>query len=241
MDIINICSAQKGYTITLGRRGENAVTEVVFDFAPWATEFGQGTVSLLIKRSCDINPYPVILSVDGDTVTWIVTSTDTACMGGGAAEFIYTVDEKIAKSVVFRTTVLADIGEPADPPDPYESWLNTLVELGEETAQNAQEAEEAQRKAEEAQAAAENAAEIASEKIDDAFAERTVSYEGNSGLAGGKACVLTDCVANGITELSVLIDASSAISSIQLDLLRDNILNSTGVIWITPVKMLSFP
>lgn len=223
MNIINICSAQKGYTITLGRRGENAVTEVVFNFNEWIQEFGQGTVSLLIKRNCDINPYPVILSVDGDTVTWIVTSTDTACMGGGAAEFIYTVDEKIAKSVVFRTTVLADIGEPADPPDPYESWLNTLVELGEETAQNAQEAEEAQRKAEEAQAAAENAAEIASEKIDDAFAERTVSYEDNYSAYGGKAAYLADCVANGITKLSVLIDASSAISSIQLDVLKENI------------------
>lgn len=146
MNIINIAlgvDTQPCSSITLGRRGENEVTQVVVDFSSWVEEFGAGVITLLAMRSQDTSAYPVVLTLDGNAATWDVTSTDTAYKGSGRAEFIYTVGEQIAKSVVFNTVVMQDIGEPSEtPPDPYEDWLERLTELGAETQANAQVAEQ---------------------------------------------------------------------------------------------------
>ena len=72
----------------------------------------------------------------GQTATWLVTSTDTAYKGAGLAEFVYTIGDQIAKSVVFNTTVLPDIGDHSEtPPDPYEDWLDTLIDLADEVVE----------------------------------------------------------------------------------------------------------
>lgn len=165
MNIVNITlgvDTQPCSSITLGRRGENEVTQVAVDFSSWVEEFGAGVITLLAMRSQDTSAYPVVLSLDGNTATWDVTSTDTAYKGSGRAEYIYTVGEQIAKSVVFNTVVMQDIGEPSEtPPDPYEDWLERLTELGAETQANAQAAEQsAEDAAESAQQAAESAASI---------------------------------------------------------------------------------
>lgn len=162
MNIINIklgVDTQPCSAITLGRRGENEVTQVVVDFSSWVGEFGAGVITLLAMRSQDTSAYPVVLSLDGNTATWNVTSTDTAYKGSGRAEYIYTVGEQIAKSVVFNTVVMQDIGEPSEtPPDPYEDWLERLTELGAETQANA---EAAQQSAEDAEQSAQEAAQEA--------------------------------------------------------------------------------
>lgn len=162
MNIINIklgIDTQPCSAITLGRRGENEVTQVVVDFSSWVEEFGAGVITLLAMRSRDSSAYPIVLTLDGSTATWDVTSTDTAFKGSGRAEFIYTVGEQIAKSVVFNTVVMQDIGEPSEtPPDPYEDWLERLTELGAETQANA---EAAQQSAENAAQSAEDAAQSA--------------------------------------------------------------------------------
>ena len=180
MKTINI-SVTGSFPFIIGRRGENAVTEIVFDFSAWNHEFGSGVCTLLVKRPRDGSAYPVALTYSGNTAKWLVSSTDTAQAGFGTAEYVYTVSEQIAKSVLFDIQILEDIGEPsATPPDPYETWIDTLTDLGAETLQNAQDAqaaqtaaETAQDKAENAQAAAETAqgkAEAAQGKAEDAAA-----------------------------------------------------------------------
>ena len=161
---INVTNAS---AFTIGRRGENEVTSIIFDYSAWLAEFGPGTVTLLVKRNTDADPYPVVLSPSEDnTAIWLVTSTDTAYIGNGQAEFSYLVDSQIKKSIVYRITVLPDIiGTPSpEPPDPYETWIDTLLNLAGETQQNAEAAagsataaETAQGKAEDAQEAAETA------------------------------------------------------------------------------------
>ena len=128
--------------LQIGRRGENEVSEVIFDYSAWVAEFGPGVVSLLVRRSKDNSAYLVAMtSGAGNTKVWTITSTDTQYVGGGRAELIYTVDEQIAKSVVYKTNVLPDIGEPSEtPPDPYETWLDTLTALGSEVEGYAQDA-----------------------------------------------------------------------------------------------------
>ena len=115
-------------SIELGERGENAVIEVVLDFAPWVEEFGEGSVSLYVKRNGDATAYPVFLDINGAEATWTISDTDTNKLGRGEAEFVYIVGEKIEKTAVFGFFVKRDIGKPDDtPPDGFEIWLDRLA------------------------------------------------------------------------------------------------------------------
>jgi len=159
---MNTINVENCKTLLIGRRGENEVTTVAFDFAEWQTEFGSGVVDLYVKRFGDESAYPVVLTIDGTVASWLVTETDTNVAGYGKAEYVYRVDGKIAKSAVFPFFVAEDIGQPAsEPPDPYESWLEQLTALGAETEANAQAAEQsAENAAQSAEDAAESAASV---------------------------------------------------------------------------------
>lgn len=132
MKTINICAGQPA-RIVIGRRGENEATEVVFDVSALVSTYGDGTAVLLAKRPNDTTAYPVTVEQDGSTVTWTVSDTDTAYQGGGECELFWYVDDTLAKSVVYGTTIGRDIGEATDdPPDAYESWVEQLIALGAE-------------------------------------------------------------------------------------------------------------
>lgn len=144
MIVLRINSSQQGVNLSLGRRGENAVRQVIFDYSGWKAAYGSGVVTLLVKRAGDAAAYPVALTYDGDTAIWTVSATDTDKVGNGVAEFKFTVGEQVAKSALFGFNVQQDIGVPTtDPPDPYESWLDALEDLESATLQNAQDAQEA--------------------------------------------------------------------------------------------------
>lgn len=113
--------------IQLGRREENEATEIVFDISYFIEKFGDGTATLLAKRSQDANVYPVAVTQDGNKVTWIVSNADTAYEGQGKAELQWFVGDVLAKSIVFRTWVDPDIGEEGEVPEPYEGWVTQLL------------------------------------------------------------------------------------------------------------------
>ena len=159
MRIINSSVCFQTPTLMIGRRGENAVTEVRFDYSAWEDLFGTGVIDLYVKRNGDAAAYPVVLNTETPGIAvWTITNTDTNVIGKGKAELTYTINEQLAKSYVMSFEVTEDIGQPAsDPPDPYVSWLETLGELGAITEANAQAAERAQEAAETAQEKAETA------------------------------------------------------------------------------------
>lgn len=172
MRTVNVIIGQtpQSYGIVIGRRGENEATAIQFDVSSLVEVYGDGTASLLVKRSQDTTAYPVVVTRSGNICTWTVTNTDTAYKGKGECELFWYVDETLAKSIVYSISVGRDIGDASsDPPDPYESWLETLTELAAETETNAREVSEdtvivrgyAQEAAESAEAA-EQAAESAS-------------------------------------------------------------------------------
>lgn len=170
-------------TLFIGRRGENEVTEVVFDFSEWQEQFGAGVIDLYVKRNLDVDAYPVVLSVDGTVATWLVTAADTDVVGNGKIEFVYTVNEKVAKSAVFPFFVGEDIGESSpEPPEHYQSWLEQLTELGAETQANAQAAAQSANEAAESAASAEADAQIASSSASEAV-ESATSADANAKLA----------------------------------------------------------
>ena len=131
-------------TNTIGFGGENGVTEVVLDFSSWAEEFGQGAISLLVRRAMDADPYPAVLVTDGTTATWTITDVETSYKGHGEAQWIYTVGEQIKKSAVFGFNVDRSLNSPvAETPEAYETWVERMIELGADVEQIAQQVYEA--------------------------------------------------------------------------------------------------
>lgn len=115
----------------IGFGGENGVTEVVCDFSAWASEFGEGDISLVIRRSMDIDPYPAVLTVDGTTAVWVITDIETSYKGTGEAQWIYTVGEQVKKSAVFGFCVNRSLNSPTiETPDAIRTWFDDLVALG---------------------------------------------------------------------------------------------------------------
>ncbi|MBO5740751.1 MAG: hypothetical protein J6R54_02045 [Bacteroidaceae bacterium] len=144
--------------IIIGRRGTYNTEQVVFDVSYLTQTYGSGSAVLMVKRPVDQTAYPATTTQDGDSVTWVITATDTSYKGHGECELFWFVDNALAKSVIYTIAVLRDIGETTEEaPDPYETWVDTLTDLGAETLQNAQAAETAQGLAEDAQTAAETA------------------------------------------------------------------------------------
>ncbi len=118
--------------IAIGLVGENLVDTVNFDFSDWVSEFGTGTISLVLKRATDTQPYPVTLTVSGTTATWNVTVTDTQDKGYGIGQLVYIVGEQVKKSTIFRFFVGESITGTPNPPDPYDEWLQSVLEASAE-------------------------------------------------------------------------------------------------------------
>lgn len=131
------------HPLPLGIRGENEVTQVVFDVSAWVAAYGDGVVQLQVRRPGDSAAYPVTLTRSGNDAIWTLSSTDLAVRGECKAEYIYTVGTAVKKSCVLYYYVQTDIGDGGPAPDPYEDWLETLEELAAQTEQNAADAEAA--------------------------------------------------------------------------------------------------
>lgn len=119
------------FTLYLGRQGENKVKQIEFDFSDFVEQFGIGGLSLIVKRPVDSDPYPVAMDVTGNVATWLISDVDTAVVGQGEAQLIYSVNDKVKKTVILKTKVdpsLAPASE--DVPDPYQNWLDDLAEIG---------------------------------------------------------------------------------------------------------------
>lgn len=127
-------------TLYLGRQGENNVKEILFDLSYLKQEFGDGSVSLVMQRPTDYEPYPVALDIVDGSAVWTVSNVDTSVDGIGKVQVTYSVDEQIKKSVIYKTKVLPSLKpESETPPDAFENWLDTLGNLsGQISADKAQ-------------------------------------------------------------------------------------------------------
>lgn len=191
--------------VNLGEKGENKVTAIQFDYSAWIEEYGNGAISLLVKRKGDSSAYPVVLTTADGIATWTISDTDTAVQGYGKAEYIFTIDDKVAKSAVFSFFVAQDLGAAGDPPDPYESWIDTLTALGGETLINAQAAQAAQSGAETAQTAAETAATNAATS-----ATNAAQSAGAARFAAESALASSDSASASATTATASASAASA-------------------------------
>lgn len=142
---IRLTSAGSGRPIEFGFTGENAVTQITFDYSDWANEFGDGALALSYQRYTDNSPYTALLTQIEDTkAVWVLSEdTELAVAGHGTFEATYIVDNVKKKSVIYRFNVATSMGDGTEPPEPYVSWLAQAEEISAEVSNNAYRAEQA--------------------------------------------------------------------------------------------------
>lgn len=123
--------AQKNKKIILGRQGEDRAVRVVWPgiVSEWSSLYGDGSFQLSVRRFGDKNAYPVVVEVNGDDISFTVTSAETAIAGIGKCELTYIANGSIAKSATWETVVLNSLtGQtPSEPPEePAKSWFTAI-------------------------------------------------------------------------------------------------------------------
>lgn len=130
-------------TIPIGREGENDALVIKFPYVKeWESLYGSGTFELMNHRPDDVDPYPCVVDSDGDSVLWIINASDVAQVGRGRCQLTYVVNDTIAKSIIFATTINESIGDAGDPPAPYQSWVTDVLQAGAAAVQSAESAAE---------------------------------------------------------------------------------------------------
>lgn len=127
MIIINI-NTDKSALIDIGRQGEHGVRQVWFDLSYLIENFGDGTALLVNQRPMDSAPYMVTTEQNGNTLVWTIGETDTAYEGFGKLEIRWTVNNDLAKTVVYRTMTAKSLTGDSQVPDPYQSWYDELID-----------------------------------------------------------------------------------------------------------------
>lgn len=140
IEITSLCGQ-----ISLGKQGENLARVVCFDEpAMWKETFGEGKCELVHQRSGDEAPYPVVLNVENDKVSWKITNADTAIVGDGKCELHYIVDDVVVKSKIWTTTVLPSLGGAIEEaPEPQKAWVDQVLNAAKEVEENTQRVENA--------------------------------------------------------------------------------------------------
>jgi hypothetical protein len=123
--------AQEGVVIPLGRQGENEANTVQFPISGWAEQYGVGEFVLTHKRSGDTDPYLCVTtpSADNDILSWVINSADVAEAGNGCAQLTYFVNDAVAKSVIYSTSVLPSLTSGITP-DPQQPWIEQVMQAG---------------------------------------------------------------------------------------------------------------
>ena len=128
--------------IPLYQEGEDGATCIVFDLAPYITQWGDGTAEVLHQRQGDAAPYPVQLTQEGDRARWLVQSEDIRS-GSGRLQLIWRTETAVARSPVLCTLAAASLGAETDPPDTERPWLDTALQAAADAEESARRAEDA--------------------------------------------------------------------------------------------------
>lgn len=116
--------------IRLGRLGENERMRIAFDVERYLDELPGASFVLLNQGPGDAAAYPcAAVELDGSTLYWTITSAELGVVGRGRCELIVTVDNVVAKSVIYDTQVLTALDGGGTVPPDWESWQETFAGL----------------------------------------------------------------------------------------------------------------
>ena len=96
MKIINIIIGEEtaGKCLPLGRRGEHDVLQYRFDLSRWVEMYGDGELTIKVRRNGDAEPYTGTLERVGHDALWTISARETDKAGAGRVEFKYTTAGK---------------------------------------------------------------------------------------------------------------------------------------------------
>lgn len=115
--------------INIGKQGENAATQVIFDVSEMISTYGSGTATVVIQRQGDLESYMHDdTTQSGSDVTWTVSSADTEIAGTGRVQLFWTVDDELAKTVTYAFFVEEALGNPQDAPVVEGGWITDEVD-----------------------------------------------------------------------------------------------------------------
>lgn len=149
--IIATVETDSGALLQIGRQGEHDARQVWFDLTWLVENFGEGEAVLVHQRTNDEAPYICQTTREENRLIWVIDEIDTAYEGFGKAEIRWTVDGALAKTVIYKTSVMKSLTGDTVIPDPYESWYDRMMD---KIGDNEQYAEEARQSAEDAEATA---------------------------------------------------------------------------------------
>lgn len=155
--IIATVETDSGALLQIGRQGEHDARQVWFDLNWLVENFGEGAAVLVHQRTNDEAPYICQTTQENNRLIWVIDEIDTAYEGFGKAEIRWTVDGALAKTVIYKTSVLKSLTGDTVIPAPYESWYDRMMEQIGDNQEYARQA-----------AAAAQAAEQAAEDIESA-------------------------------------------------------------------------
>ena len=121
----------KKIVIPIGFEGENDHTRVIIDAGEVFAQYPSAAASLRVKTPQG-SIYPVVVNRDGDRVIWNGKDTDCASDGNGEAQFTFTENNVIVKSVVTKIKINRSLKATGPAPDPIEDWLDTAEDVLEE-------------------------------------------------------------------------------------------------------------
>ena len=166
--IITTVETDSGALLQIGRQGEHDARRVWFDLNWLVENFGEGEAVLVHQRTNDEAPYICQTTREENRLIWVIDEIDTAYEGFGKAEIRWTVDGALAKTVIYKTSVLKSLTGDTVIPDPYESWYDRMIEQIGDNQEYAQQA-----------AAAAQAAEQAADDIESASVVLSASDSGS--------------------------------------------------------------
>ena len=173
--IITTVETDSGALLQIGRQGEHDARKVWFDLTWLIENFGDGEAVLVHQRTEDGAPYICQTTREENRLIWVIDEIDTAYEGFGKAEIRWTVDGALAKTVIYKTSVLKSLTGDTVIPDPYESWYDRMME---QIGDNQEYAQQAAAAAQAAGASADRA-EQAAEAIESAAVVLTASNSGS--------------------------------------------------------------
>ena len=185
--------------IPLGRKGEQGVTQVVFDLTSFVNTFGPGHAKLSAWRPGDDNTYAVGAEHVGDQLIWKIDSawTETDGRGGCVLEWFLPGDP-IAKSKDYETFVQESHGSGSGTAkEPQAGYLEQVQRAGVQAQEGADRAEEGARQA---TGAATQAKESATQAA--GFAERAQEAASAAGQSADAAALSEKAANNSATNAS---------------------------------------
>lgn len=110
-------------TIPIGYVGENLYTKVIVDCKKEFDDHPTAVVGMTVEPP-EGDPYPAVVTRDGDFVVWEVSASDLVYKGAGNIQISFTVDGTIVgKSPVGRIMVNKSIVPSGEVPEPLDDFL----------------------------------------------------------------------------------------------------------------------